>query len=514
MSEKEFASKGLTRRQMLKGMAMTSAGLILAACAPSGAPAGGGSAATEGGSEAANPLMGTQGDEMQGKSIEMSFAVIGGWPPSAAPIEMFPMFAAMAKEKYGYDVTARKTEAPFAQLFQKVAPTLASGSQEYNLIVSDSQWLGALSEPGWIVRADDVYALNPELDIEPFSSLVTETYQVYPDGSGQRWGFPQMPDTQGLFMRLDMLEDPENQAAFEAEYGKPLPTDYDGFIDWTVQDYEDLWAFFTRPDEDLYGLAAQYSKEYDFFSCAYHPFVYATGGDIWDETTGDVVGVLNTDANAAQLEYFVSLQKYQPPGAPSFGIAEMIDLFTQGKVFSALNWLAVGLAMIPPEMEGKALAVPHPKFVFPDGETKVIGAMGGQPWVINSFNDDDHMRVCIDFLKWWYSDEAQQVFINDNGGLPWSKAGVEAEGFEELKPYTRAFKYMLEEGRSRDFWHLPEYAELLAIQQEAYSAYASGQVDDPKRVLDYIAAKQQEILFDKGRSETPVPEELQGITLL
>ncbi|MCB0073676.1 MAG: GNAT family N-acetyltransferase [Caldilineaceae bacterium] len=291
MSEKEFASRGLTRRQMLKGMAMTSAGLILAACAPSGAPAGGGSAATEGGSEAANPLMGTQGDEMQGKSIEMSFAVIGGWPPSAAPIEMFPMFAAMAKEKYGYDVTARKTEAPFAQLFQKVAPTLASGSQEYNLIVSDSQWLGALSEPGWIVRADDVYALNPELDIEPFSSLVTETYQVYPDGSGQRWGFPQMPDTQGLFMRLDMLEDPENQAAFEAEYGKPLPTDYDGFIDWTVQDYEDLWAFFTRPDEDLYGLAAQYSKEYDFFSCAYHPFVYATGGDIWDETTGDVVGV-------------------------------------------------------------------------------------------------------------------------------------------------------------------------------------------------------------------------------
>ena len=35
--------------------------------------------------------------------------------------------------------------------------------------------------------------------------------------------------------------------------------------------------------------------------------------------------------------------------------------------------------------EGKVLAVPHPKFVFPDGETKVIGAMGGQPWVINAF---------------------------------------------------------------------------------------------------------------------------------
>ncbi len=69
------------------------------------------------------------------------------------------------------------------------------------------------------------------------------------------------------------------------------------------------------------------------------------------------------------------------------------------------------------------------------------------------------------------------------------------------------------EGNSRDFWHLPEYAELLAVQQEAYSAYAAGQVNDPKRVLDYIAAKQQQILFDKGRTKTPVPDELKNITL-
>ena len=70
-----------------------------------------------------------------------------------------------------------------------------------------------------------------------------------------------------------------------------------------------LFDFFTRPDQDLYGTGARYSKSYDFFSCAYHPYVYATGGNIWDETTGDVVGVLNTDANAKQLEYFVSMNE-------------------------------------------------------------------------------------------------------------------------------------------------------------------------------------------------------------
>ncbi|MFM7583723.1 MAG: extracellular solute-binding protein, partial [Caldilinea sp.] len=273
MSE-TISSQPFSRRSLLKGMAAISAAAVaanaLAACAPAGAPAAAPAA------EGASPLQGTVGDEMRGKSLELSLAVIAGWPPSQLPIEMFPSFAAAVKEKYGYDVTVRKTEAPFAALFQRVAPTLAAKSQEFNLIVSDSQWLGALAEPGWIIKADDVYAVNPELDLEPFSSLVVNTYQVYPDGSGQRWGFPQMPDTQGLFIRKDLVEDPAEQAAFEAKYGTKLPSTYDEFAELTIQEYEPIFEFFNRPDQEFYGTAAQYSKEYDFFSCAYHPYVYAT----------------------------------------------------------------------------------------------------------------------------------------------------------------------------------------------------------------------------------------------
>ena len=69
---------------------------------------------------------------------------------------------------------------------------------------------------------------------------------------------------------------------------------------------------------------------------------------------------------------------------------------------------------------------------------------------------------------------------------------------------------MLSEGNSRDFWHLPEYAELLAIQQEAYSGYVSGQFTDAKAVLNSIAAKQQALLLEKGRTTTAVPDELKN----
>jgi multiple sugar transport system substrate-binding protein len=500
----------------LKGLALGAGASLLAACAaPAAAPAAPAAPAAEATTApaaeapaapaAGNPLAGTQGEEMKGKSIEMSFAVIAGWPPSQAPIELFPDFAAFAKEKYGYDVTARKTEAGFDALFQKIAPTLASKSQEYNIMVSDSQWLGALSEPGWIVKADDVFAVVPELDIEPYSSLVRNTYQIYPDGSDNRWGFPQMPDTQGLFVRVDMME--AEKDAYKTATGNDLPTTYDDLAKLTVQDWEPIWEYFNGKNE-MAATAIMQSKIYDYFSCAYHPYVYATGGDIWDPATGNVVGVLNTDANAKQLDYFKSLQKYQPTGSENFGIGEMIDLFTTGKVFSAFQWLAVGLFMIPEELKGKAIALPHPKVAFEGGPAEVIGAMGGQPWVINKFNDDDHMRVSVDFLKWWYTDETQKKFLA-KGGLPWSKKGIENPLFEGEPPvWFQPFVYMLSEGRSRDFWHLPEYAELLAIQQEAYSGFASGQFTDAKAVLDSIASKQQALLFEKGRTTTPVPDEL------
>ena len=241
-------TKKLSRRQLLKAATLTAGAGLLAACGaatPAAAPKAEAPIAAAG-----DPQMGTQGDEMKGKKVSMSFAVIAGWPPSQAPIELFPDFAKFAKEKYGYDVDAKKTEAGFDALFQKIAPTLASKSQEYNIMVSDSQWLGALSEPGWIVKAEDIFKKVPELDIEPYSSLVKNTYQVYPDGSGQRWGFPQMPDTQGLFVRKDMLDDAANKAGYKAKTGKDLPTaDYDTLAKLTIQDWEPIWGFFAEKTE-------------------------------------------------------------------------------------------------------------------------------------------------------------------------------------------------------------------------------------------------------------------------
>ena len=204
VEENLMAARGVSRRGVLKGGAALGLAGILAACSGDD-DEGTGETLDPADVPEDSPLRGTVGDEMQGKNIEMGIAALAGWPPSQIPIDLYPEFSAYTQENFGYTTTVTKTEAPFAELFQKIAPSLAAGSQEYNIMVSDSQWLGALVEPGWIVSADDIMALNPELDIPVYSSLVVNTYQVYPDGSGQRWGFPQMPDTQGIFMRKDWV---------------------------------------------------------------------------------------------------------------------------------------------------------------------------------------------------------------------------------------------------------------------------------------------------------------------
>ena len=298
----------LDRRRLIKagaaaGVAIPAAGL-LAACS-SGDSADGAAAPA-----ADSPLFGSNAENMQGKTIDFAYSRVAGWPPSSAPATLWPDFQAYAKAQYGYTVNdITFIEGGFGELFQKISPTLASGSQEYNLMIVDSQWLGALAEPGWIVKADDVFAANPELDIDPFSSLVTNTYQVYPDGSGIRWGFPQMPDTQGVFMRKDMLEDPAEQAAFKAKTGKDLPTTAEAMYEIEIADLVEIIEFFHRPAQEMYGTAIMYSKEYDFFSCAYYPFAYSTGGKIWDPATSDVYGILNSDINAKAMDEFVNMSR-------------------------------------------------------------------------------------------------------------------------------------------------------------------------------------------------------------
>jgi len=449
---------------------------------------------------------------LKGKKIDMAILGIGGWLPSRLGVDMSPLFAKYAKEKFGYEASFTFAEAPFSALFQKAASTLATRSQEYNIIISDSQWLGALAEPGWIIKVSDLIKKHPELDIEWYDPVVVNTYMEYPEGSGELWGLPEEGDTIALFVRTDLFHDPAEKKAFKEKYGMDLPQTFEDFENLTMPDFEKIAEFFTRPEKELWGTAMQYSKEYDFMTMYLYPFMFSMGGDIWDPKERRVYGILNSDINAKAMEWNRRMLKYQPPGAVNYGIAEEIDAFTQDKVATAFQWAAVGLAMITDQNRDRVMVVPPPGFKQKDGSLKRLYSIGGQPWVINAYNDEAHMTVAIDFLKWWYLPETQLEFAK-RGGNPCVKAVLEGPGFEDIQPWFRAFKYMLKTTRSRDFWHEPKYSEMLAAQQEGFTAYATGSVDDPKLCLEYAACEQQKILYEAGRSKIKPPDSCADVRL-
>jgi multiple sugar transport system substrate-binding protein len=460
---------------------------------------------------------------LAGRTIDMAILGIGGWLPSSLGASMAnDLFRPYAEENFGYTVNFTFAESPFESLFQRAAASLATRSNEFNIIISDSQWLGAFAEPGWIVDIDELInngipsmGIDPQpaLDLELYSQVARATYQVYPDGTDEIWGLPQEGDVIVLYVRKDLLLDPEERAAFEARYGFAMPETFEDFEALTMDQFEQMAAFFTRPEDDLYGTIMQHSRVYDFQTMYLYPFMWSNGGQIWNPETREVWGVLNSQVNADAMVWNRRMLDYQPPGAVNAGIAENVDAYTQGKVFSAFQWAAVGLSMVEdPELRENTLIVPPPGFKREDGSIHRIYSMGGQPWVINAFNTPEQMRVAVDFLNWWYLPETQLEFAR-RGGNPVVASVVNDPAFYDINPWNRAYAYMLTDGRALDFWHEPNYSEMLAVQQEGFTAYVSGQVNDPMNVLNWIACRQQAILYDNLRSDVPPPVECDSITL-
>lgn len=449
---------------------------------------------------------------LKGKKIEMTILGIGEWFPSELSGRMAARFSKYAKEKYGYDVSFSFVGSPAWSLFGKASASLAIGSQEFNIIIIDSQWLGAFAEPGWIVNVNGLIKKHPELNIEWWDPIITETYMEYPMGSGRLWGFPQEADVIVLFVRTDLLGDPAERKAFKSLHNMDLPQTFEDFVDLSMKDFEKVAEFFTRPGRDLYGTVMQYSEKYDFMTVYLYPFMFSLGGEIWDPKDQRIYGVINSDVNAEAMRWNRRMLAYQPPDAIHYGISENRDAFVQGKVATAFQWAAMGLAMITEENRDKVLVVPPPGFRQKDGSLRRIYSIGGQPWVINASNDESHMRVAVEFLQWWYLPQTQLEFAR-RGGNPSVKATLQSPGFDELQPWFRAMKYMLTANRSKDFWHHPKYAKLLEVQQEAFTAYASGRIDDPAVALEYIACRQQQILFESGSSKDPPPDSCADVIL-
>jgi multiple sugar transport system substrate-binding protein len=470
-------------------------------------------------------VLGTGAVKAQDITINMA---VPDWPPTRFMKEEFDR---SFKSPSGKNVTLAMDFIPWPSFYERVAASLTSGEQKYQMIVTDSQWLGSFVEGGYYLDLTDKMKADPELtaimkDLHPvlvsaystyphFTAKQLEEAGEWPHPEARYFGFPQFPDTYVTYYRKDLFCNEQEAAKFQASFNQKLPCTYE---DWQQVDW-DVWAnigkHFQRKkgdplgdgvaDDDFYGIAYQAGVGYDFSTMQINAFKWQNGGSIWDETTapkGQALGVVNSPEAVKALEHYLKLTQYMPPVVKTGGmdIFKTDELFREGKVASNIEWIGFAESSINPEtskVAGNVAFAQAPGLKGPDGKLIRWANIGGQPFVIMTWADDTQVKEAVDFVKWWLSPDVQHQFASQ-GGQSAMKSVYEDPKYITYRPWNRTWAPGLD--WQKDTWHIPEFFELLVQGQEQYDLAITGQ-QDAKTTLDNIAAFQEELLKEAGHIE-------------
>lgn len=349
----------------------------------------------------------------------------------------------------------------------------AQGSA-YDLVVGDSQWLGAGSTQGHYVDLTDFVAQhNLTTAMAP---ATMKYYSEYPGGSGKYWAVPLEGDALGWAYRKDWFENPEEMAAFKAKYG------YDLAVPQTWQQLLDIAEFFTRPDKNMYGAAIYTMNAGDAIVMGVENSVFAYGGSFGDYANYKVTGELNSDKAVKALEDYRKLFTYNPPGWGNAFFVETNTAFAQGQAAMAMNYFAFFPSLINEATNPYAKSTgffANPK--GPNGDD--FAALGGQGISVVSYSQNKD--AAVKFLEWFIKPETQKRWA-ELGGYTCDAKLLESAEFRNATPYNEAFYQTM--FKVRDFWALPEYAELLTEAADTFYPYVVDGKGTAKETLDKLAA--------------------------
>ncbi len=444
------------------------------------------------------------------QDVVLSMAV-PDWPPTRI---MKDLFDKHYQAPSGANVQLEIDFIPWGDYYTRLNASLTSGEQKYNMAVSDSQWLGAFIEGGYYRQLNEIIDADPELQaaLADMHPAPLQAYATYPYKSENIYGFPQFPDILVTFARSDVLCHEAEQAAFQERFGEKLPCSPEELdqMDWEM--FEKIGQFYQRKAgdelmgeplaEDFYGIAYQAGKAYDFSSMQVNGFIWQHGADIWDETQvpeGQAEGVVNSEAAVQAFDHYLRLLQYMPPvvRTGSMDIFVTDELFREGKVAMAINWIGFAESSINPEtsrVAESAVFANMPGLRKEDGTIERWSNIGGQPFVLMTWMDENTTKEAIDFVKWWLSPEVQHMFAA-SGGQSAIKAVYEDPKYVTYRPWNRTWAAGLD--WQRDVWHIPQFFEMLVQQQEQFDLAITGQ-QDAQTTLDNVAAFQQRLLEDAG----------------
>lgn len=222
--------------------------------------------------------------------------------------------------------TVNLVEMPASQLFPKYLTALATGDVSFDVVTIAPTWLPDFS-PYLSEMPGDVLGAEAWADIHP-------VYREIMAWEGKRLGLTIEGEQFALYYRVDLFSDRGEQAAFVSRFGYDLapPESWD--------EYNDIAAFFSRPEDSLWGTAEAFfrgdQQAWYLFSHAagYTNHPANQGAMFFDPTT--MAPQLDNPGWVKALEDYIGAAGLSPPGALNFNAADVRAALVAGRVAMAI----------------------------------------------------------------------------------------------------------------------------------------------------------------------------------
>ena len=412
------------------------------------------------------------------KSITLGWAA---WDPANALQELTKEFTAETGIEVNFEFV------PWPNFADRMLNELNNKGKTFDLLIGDSQWIGAGAVYGHYVKLNDFFD-KEGISMSDFSPATVYAYSTWPKGSENYYALPAMGDALAWAYRKDWFDRPALKSEFKKKHG------YDLGVPANWNQLHDMCKFFQGREIDgqkRYGAAINTERGSEGITMGVTAAMYAWGMEYENPNKPyDMEGYFNSPQAVEAVEFYRKLyEDCAPPGHSDAYMVANLDAYKSGQVAFQMNWYAFWPGVSKEDSGGRVSGF------FANPKQNVAAAtLGGQGISVVKYSDKQDLA--LEYIKWFARPDVQQKWW-DLGGYSCHNDVLNSPSFPTSTVYAQGFLDSM--GIVKDFWQEPTFVELMLPMQEAIHDYVVNGKGTAKEALDKIIEEWVEVFEADGK---------------
>ena len=412
------------------------------------------------------------------KSITLGWAA---WDPANALQELTKEFTAETGIAVNFEFV------PWPNFADRMLNELNNKGKTFDLLIGDSQWIGAGAVYGHYVKLNDFFD-KEGISMNDFSPATVYAYSTWPKGSENYYALPAMGDALAWAYRKDWFDRPELKSEFKKKHG------YDLGVPANWNQLHDMCSFFQGREIDgqkRYGAAINTERGSEGITMGVTAAMYAWGMEYENPNKPyEMEGYFNSPQAVEAVEFYRKLyEDCAPPGHSDAYMVANLDAYKSGQVAFQMNWYAFWPGVSKEDSDGRVSGF------FANPKQNVAAAtLGGQGISVVKYSDKQDLA--LEYIKWFARPDVQQKWW-DLGGYSCHNDVLDSPSFPTSTVYAQGFLDSM--GIVKDFWQEPTFVELMLPMQEAIHDYVVNGKGTAKGALDKIIEEWVEVFEADGK---------------